>query len=858
MTVADEEVKFPIDVEMRLCEIKEELKDLNKAINKYKTDFKEEISRSSLTRAFRNEQLKDSNVISIFESSLTRTVGMKTNELYDGLLVIRVYYYEILKDLMLNGFLLNGEKFVFFTASAGQIRTKKVVFIKESLWLKHRDEIMCGISPELIEAKGGTNRNKYLAYLALCNSATDEWGRFDIRKTIVVDDMETVVTGVVDYIDDTTFDITRKEMGIPIAHTDGCGMILPRVSKKNFMVRMPWIKGLLAAFPYDQFIREADARDPSVNHALVKDIYGKQHDVLAEGIEIIFSKSQFKMWKFYDDWDDYIAKFIENHCTAGICNVEENYIPRAKLNYQMLQTLTDMTRDEMGQLASKSAKRIRNIATSRSSKLEAFGATKENLRKNEFQKCLLLYPELLSTAYVAETLRQIKDSLVCEGRAGKIDIESKYLFLIPDLYAFCQRLFLGEENPSGLLKDGEVFCSTYAQVDKLDCLRAPHLGKEHVVRRNVIDDGKRRWFTTQGIYTSCHDLISKILMFDNDGDKALVVADQLFVSIAERNSIDVVPPYYKMGKAGSTPLTQESLYDGLILAYQGGKIGIISNDITKIWNSDNVDYPSIQILCALCNFTIDYAKTLYMPTFPYDVNERIKDSTRFKTPHFFVYAKGKTDSQVEKKNDSVVNMLEDIIVNTRMKNGEKTKSSFNYMKLMYNPEVVENEEIVKAYKTLYKRFRSHVSSVQEDTPFLYIKMESLSELSSIAGSPSRACDMLVHYLFKTKNSAQQKLFWICFADIVLTNLESNLEGTMYCANCGARIKRESNSQKLCGDCAGARTVERVVTCVDCGGEFVVSAKTTHKKRCPVCQSKVDLQRYREYNKKRKQPQIEAK
>lgn len=36
---------------------------------------------------------------------------------------------------------------------------------------------------------------------------------------------------------------------------------------------------------------------------------------------------------------------------------------------------------------------------------------------------------------------------------------------------------------------------------------------EHAVRRNVagVNEESKRWFQTSGIYTSCHDLISKIL-----------------------------------------------------------------------------------------------------------------------------------------------------------------------------------------------------------------------------------------------------------------------------------------------------------------------------------------------------------
>jgi hypothetical protein len=64
----------------------------------------------------------------------------------------------------------------------------------------------------------------------------------------------------------------------------------------------------------------------------------------------------------------------------------------------------------------------------------------------------------------------------------------------------------------------------------------------------------REWFTTNAIYTSTYDLISKILQFDVDGDKSLVVADPDFVRIAERNMNGVVLLYYNMRKAEPTEL----------------------------------------------------------------------------------------------------------------------------------------------------------------------------------------------------------------------------------------------------------------------------------------------------------------
>ena len=78
------------------------------------------------------------------------------------------------------------------------------------------------------------------------------------------------------------------------------------------------------------------------------------------------------MAAYYDSWEDYKSFFKKYHCSAGKCNVEEDRIKRAKINYQMLQTLTDITDEEIDLLTQKSADRIRNICTSKETMLDVF------------------------------------------------------------------------------------------------------------------------------------------------------------------------------------------------------------------------------------------------------------------------------------------------------------------------------------------------------------------------------------------------------------------------------------------------------------------------------------------------------
>lgn len=509
-------IKHQIEIKReKIKKVKSDLLQLleNKTNENIKTNGKHHI------RELRDNSVSHINTISVFTSSLTRMIGAEIDCLTKDFMVVQVYYFQILHDILLYGFMYEGEKYIYFTSSAGQIRTKKCVFIKESVWKKYEKTIMCGLTVDEINAKGGNNVTKHLAYLALINSATDVWEEFDIDKTIVIDDFETDVAGEVDFIDDTDFSIERKIMDVPIPHTDGCGMILPNAFEKqqvNMMVRLPWIKGLLGCFDFRKFI-EVNNGNP-----IIKDIYGAEHNVIKEDIQVIFTKSQFKMYKYYSSWKEYKDNFKKYNCSAGFTNPEEDRIKNATINYQMLQSLVDITDEEIEHITHSSVDTLQNMTSSIDGVKNVLGITPYNTNKTAFQKSVAIYPELLNDVFVKNKLRDVKDSLVKHFKAGKLKINGKYTFILPDLYAACEYWFLNNSNPKGLLADGEVFCWLYRKVEKLDCLRSPHLFCEHAVRKNVACNsyGDRQkqikeWFDTKAVYTSCHDLVSKVLQFDD-------------------------------------------------------------------------------------------------------------------------------------------------------------------------------------------------------------------------------------------------------------------------------------------------------------------------------------------------------
>ena len=675
---------------------------------------------------------------------------------------------------------------------------------------------MCGLTIEAINAKGGNNVNKHLAYMALTSSATDEWKEFDIDHCIVVDDFETNVSGIFDYIDDTDYSITRKTGEVPIPHTDGAGMMLPCVMTKNTMVRLPWIKGLLGVFDFRKFV-EINNCSP-----IIRDIYGKEWNIIEDNIQVIFTKSQFKMARYYSDWQSYKDSFKKYHCQAGLCNTEEDRIKNAKINYQMLQTLTNITDEEIDQLTKKSADRISNICTSVDTMKDILGITPYNKNMTPFQKAVKMYPALLNDTYAKDVLREVKNSLLKKYRSGKLEISGKYTFILPDFYAACEYWFGHVENPNGLLQDKEVFCWLFKRYDKLDCLRSPHLYKEHAVRFNIANKAYeersekiREWFTTDGLYTSTHDLISKILMFDCDGDKSLVVADPLFVKIAERNMNGIVPLYYNMRKAQPTLLTPQNIYTGLNAAFTGGNIGMYSNDISKIWNDDvfvigtesekNDAITCVKQLCCQNNFVIDYAKTLYKPEFPDYISKKISDFTRKKLPFFFRYAKDKNRDQVEKRNNSFVNKIHARIKDLPINANSVEIDILDYRKLMSNSNITCSKEVSSLYDKLNKEYRYKIDMKDEYADNLrYVACLIRDEFSKFGYSDEMITNMLVDYLYGNDKRYKQ-LLWFCYGQQIVNNLEHNLDikPTKYiqCIDCGEWVEVLSGSKSVrCSDC----------------------------------------------------------
>lgn len=768
-------------------------------------------------RQLNASKLTDRTRISVFSSELTRSLNMTPLNLNvrqtventfvnEQMVVVSVFYFEVLENLIHKGFCYNGNKYIYFASSAGQIRTKKAVFVREDLLNNCWCKLTCGLTVDEVNAKGGMNLNKYNAYLALCNSATEEWVDFDIDRCIVVDDFETNVVTEVDYVDDRDYSITRQTMPVTIPHTDGAGMISTELSNKNFMVRMPWTKGLLGAFDFKGFVREKGCSPK------IKDIWGKEWDIFEDNIQIIFTKSQLKMHAYFDSWDDYKARFKKYGCCAGKCNVEEDFFKKSHLNYQMLQSFIDYKDSELKQMCADSVNFINGICTDKNIQLELFGITpyKPRSKYNGMQKCLIEYNGLLKDNFFREQLKDFRKKLIKDLYSAKFRVNGYYTFLLPDYYAFCQWLFMGEKIPAGLLADGEVYCRLHDFGKKVDCLRSPHLYFEHAIRNNITNAELEKWFVTDGCYCSTHDVISKILMYDVDGDKTLIIQDQNIIDLAKRNQVGVVPLYYNMRKAAKEPITADSRYRGLANAFTGGNIGVVSNNISKIKNSSEIRNKETQreamdclkYLCMVNNEVIDYAKTLYKSVPPKAIKELISKYVNKKLPAFFVYAKDKSADQVEPINDCIVNRIYDLYPENNFKLAFEDKKRFDYRMLMNNPDIIVDDNVLRAYSDAVSKVKLKIGKEEiYNSPAIN---EIITIMQHLDYAQYEICDMLIKDMFNDhtvfKDRRYKEFFFNIYGDIVYENIQANKPKYGYvCVDCGTEISRV-NGKCRCAEC----------------------------------------------------------
>jgi hypothetical protein len=286
--------------------------------------------------------------------------------------------------------------------------------------------------------------------------------------------------------------------------------------------------------------------------------------------------------------------------------------------------------------------------------------------------------------------------------------------------------------------------------------------------------------------------------------------------------IDVVPLYYDMKKAPAEKISRNSIKKNLKRAFSGN-IGIISNDITKLWNSESVDIDLVKIRTMENNFEIDAAKTNYKPTRPKHIKTMFKPFNKMKMPHFFTYEKYRLKPQDRKNkktkrtteawsNTTTVNRLKNMFPDVRIRfKSVSDMYEFDYRTLMSQSR--DKDEIYNAVLNKYRELNDTkwmLSSRQKsgdinNTDHLPVYMYIRNELLQIHSDPYFVTDVLIEYLYNGSNSGYKTTLWSSFGDIIVDNLKKNLVSRIkLCERCNTVIdnnrNKSNNSKKYCEAC----------------------------------------------------------
>lgn len=742
--------------------------------------------------------------VALAESEMTR---LATDFTQKNPLVMEIVYLktakqnEILRQIIDRGLDIGEQHYIFFSSTTNQMKRGESILINEEFYNAHEQEITMGLTDDVVNKRGGCNTGKRLAYngLLMSTSFIPDGYEINIDNCLVVPDFKTIVNEEVECIDHDDDGITgmgvRKD-NVEIPQTDGAGMFLPGVLPATAQIRCGHVKGCIFPFDFMKFLRlkSVEGVKPS---PIIRDIWGAEHNVIEENIKVLLTGSQVKMWSYYDSWDEFKQVFKRYGKKIAI-NKFADTKPKgyAKSSYQFIQTLSSekLSDDKIEALCADTLEYL-NILKTDANKIA------EILSEPYLSDAIRAYPNLIQDNYVQKKLENKFRSERKDACGNKLILkDSLYSYICPDLYAFCEWLFCGIENPKGIVPRNYVYNGFYNDkgYDKVDCLRSPHLYMEHGIRNLVKGDELelcKEWFCWYDTVVSSHDLLCRVLQFDVDGDEILLTPNKTMIECVPNDKHTL---YYKSFDAVKSPVTKENIYKALVASMDNSNIGDISNAMTKNYNNENIDETFNKIMCCYNNLTIDFPKTQHNISLG-EYEEKYRQLTNEKPPYFFIYAKGKkrenckkisnsncdricvyirkktNNKKYEWKNAEAFNV--GVLCNREIKVDTKSQQYLDLVNLMFELKRREQSLTFKIDNEIKQMDKSDAVQAAISRYDVFYDMCDKLILKFFNGDRVLAAENLIdfEYLQRENCDSGKNILWNCYGDVVLKNIKSNVE-----------------------------------------------------------------------------------
>lgn len=633
------------------------------------------------------------------------------------------------------GFVVNGIRYIRFLAGAGQVRRNTATFINEDLYSYMEDCLMCGVNKKI----ENYNLAKLSAYFAL-NFSSILWVR--TPRVCIIKDFETTLKEQdVDFIavdDKNNMSIERRIMDITLNCADGQGLVDPEFSKlwaedmridflpSSFVVRSAFIKGNMVPFDFKKYGRV---------HGIttIKDRWGKEYHL--DDIDVLVSESQFKMYKFYDSWEEYLDYFTKGGLRWGVARYNKKYDDENVLaNYQYIQVLK-LKPEDIDELIAPTIEWIKNICSGDDlfSILFTLGCKDEDIEYNRYygtaqanySKAIVKNKDFLKDSYVQRKIYQNIVECINRAKIGKVWVRGNYQFMISDPVAQCQSA-LGMPV-CGILPPDKVYSKFWIDrgvTDKICLSRSPMVDKsEHVLSELYQSTDTDEWYQhiKSGVIYSIYDLSTmKHSDSDWDGDIVFSTNNAVFLRCAQTENLPIT--YDK----GAPPIQKNTMANRIKTDIRGFGTGVggFSNCTTIIEAMKAIFDPETQsdmieeltnrqkMLRRIIGQEIDRIKGLEKPVLPSSwkkfvkINENDTDAEKaakykhnalviHKKPYFFRYLYPELNRRF-KHYESSYNLISKDMFGVKLKKllmkPDKTEEEMNLVRRYqkYSPLIVSN------------------------------------------------------------------------------------------------------------------------------------------------------------------------
>lgn len=568
-----------------------------------------------------------------------------------------------IREIIRNGFTLNGTHYVRYGKSASQAKAGITLFVDDEVAQELLEISKLGIDPgQCVISKYEAQRCLILSACTLIHAP--------LPRIVIVDEYTKVLPEeYIRYVEEEKREFVDRETGqkktynarvvkeglhdIKLSPFDGCGCHDVGISELwsneigldyhaiGFQIRLPFFKGYSVEFPFKEYYR-------SLGIDSIKDVFGHEHKI--DEIDCIWNTSMWKAYKMFkyrfgdDGWNEYIRRLDCYEFKLGISKYshhKKDLNLKARLNFQYIQCLDlwnpkytswfdqkprgkydIMDENNWGnavKLASYTTNLYENIIKgSKLHTLHFLGVddTTANAPNSRYQEACLINDNMLKDPCIRRFIHRKLKHRIEQAKYGKIYASGFYHTVVGDMIGYLE--YAAGIEPRGCLNAGEFFCDTLPQGDILS-FRSPLVCPSEVNNVKIVaNDVTKQWcahFKDQDVVMiNMHDLsMPRQGGMDADGDAVFLCNDPLLVKakIDKPIIIDVDDKVAaKMKEYNSDAIVEYEM------ATRDSRIGEITNVGTCILNqyTDNSDRSeqnsnNISLLRILQGKEIDFLKT---------------------------------------------------------------------------------------------------------------------------------------------------------------------------------------------------------------------------------------------------------